>query len=121
MTGQTSRLEIPYPTGTDPVADGDNTIQALAERVDNVIRRFDVDVSVSAGVGTLALNFGSPAFSALPTVVATPANTGSSINVYVAMIDSMTTTACRVVVRHYLNGNFSATVRVSVVVIGDAV
>lgn len=34
MAGTTTNLKIPYPTGTDRVADGDNAMQSLAERVD---------------------------------------------------------------------------------------
>jgi hypothetical protein len=34
MGGITTNLKIPYPVGTDRVADGDNAMQALAERVD---------------------------------------------------------------------------------------
>lgn len=34
MAGQTTSLKIPYPTGTDRVADGDNAMQALAERIE---------------------------------------------------------------------------------------
>lgn len=34
MAGTTSRLGLPYPTGTDRVADGDNAIQALADALD---------------------------------------------------------------------------------------
>lgn len=120
MTGQTSRLEMPYPTASDPVADGDNTVQALAQRVDNVFRRFDVNVNVVSGVGVANVAFGSPAFSAIPTVVACPAVTDSSTNVYQAAVDTLTTTGCRIVCRHYLNSSFSGTVRVSVIVMGDS-
>jgi hypothetical protein len=34
MAGQTTKLAIPYPTGTDRVTDGDNAMQAIAERVE---------------------------------------------------------------------------------------
>ena len=34
MAGQTTTLKIPYPTGTDRVADGDNAMQAIAERIE---------------------------------------------------------------------------------------
>jgi hypothetical protein len=34
MGGTTPVTSIPYPTGTDRVADGDNAIQALAERIE---------------------------------------------------------------------------------------
>lgn len=34
MAGTTARWQIPYPTGTDRVMDGDNAMQAIAERID---------------------------------------------------------------------------------------
>jgi hypothetical protein len=34
MAGATPKYALPYPTGTDRVMDGDNAIQALAERVE---------------------------------------------------------------------------------------
>lgn len=37
MSGATTRFAFPYPTGTDRVADGDNAMQALAERVETVM------------------------------------------------------------------------------------
>jgi len=33
MPGTTTRFAYPYPLGTDPVRDGDNTIQALADKL----------------------------------------------------------------------------------------
>jgi hypothetical protein len=37
MAGTTTRLALPYPTGGDRVADGDNAMQALAEAVDTAL------------------------------------------------------------------------------------
>jgi hypothetical protein len=37
MAGVTAPLAFPYPTGTDRVMDGDNAIQALAEKVDDFL------------------------------------------------------------------------------------
>lgn len=122
MTGTTSRLELPYPTAGDPVADGENTIQALAERINNVFRRYDQAVTVpnATDVGVQALAFGVT-FSAIPTVVATCTNTGTSLNDYQVAVDSMTTSACRLVVRKKSGTAAGATpVNVSVLVIGDA-
>jgi hypothetical protein len=36
MPGTTPKLALPYPLGTDRVADGDDAIKALAERVETV-------------------------------------------------------------------------------------
>lgn len=120
MAGQTSRLEIPYPTGSDQVRDGDNAIRALAERVDKVVRFFKFTVPVTGGVGVLTINFGAPAFQTNPVVMATVNATDSSTNVYIAMIDSITTSGCRIVVRHYLNSSFSGNVPVGLIVMGDS-
>ncbi len=35
MTGSTSKLGLPYPTGTDPVSSGDDMIKALADALDS--------------------------------------------------------------------------------------
>jgi len=37
MPGSTPKFAFPYPLGTDLIADGDDTIKALAEKVDTVL------------------------------------------------------------------------------------
>jgi hypothetical protein len=37
MGGTTPKYGLPYPTGTDRVADGDNAMQALAEKIDDTL------------------------------------------------------------------------------------
>lgn len=37
MAGTTAKFALPYPTGTDRVMDGDNAMQALAEKIDAII------------------------------------------------------------------------------------
>ena len=37
MAGTTAKLAFPYPTGTDRVADGDNAIQALAQKIEDLL------------------------------------------------------------------------------------
>lgn len=39
MTSNTSVQTLPYPDGTDPVGLGDDTLQALAERLDAIMPR----------------------------------------------------------------------------------
>jgi hypothetical protein len=56
MGSSTANLAIPYPTGTDRVTDGDNAMQAMAERVDALIWRgtglwLPLSVSVGTPVG----------------------------------------------------------------------
>ena len=61
MGGTTAKRALPYPTGTDRVADGDNAMQALAERVEARMpwgtighgQRFDAPV-VGAGTGIIS-------------------------------------------------------------------
>jgi hypothetical protein len=36
MPATTPKLLLPYPLGTDPIADGDDSIKALAERVETI-------------------------------------------------------------------------------------
>ena len=38
MPAQTATVKIPYPLGSDPVADGDNAIRGVAETVDGLTR-----------------------------------------------------------------------------------
>lgn len=37
MPGATTRFQLPYPLGSEPVADGDDAIKALAEKLDTVL------------------------------------------------------------------------------------
>jgi hypothetical protein len=37
MPSQTANLALPYPVGTDLIADGDNAIQALADKLDAIL------------------------------------------------------------------------------------
>jgi len=49
MGGTTTPLAFPYPTGTDRVADGDNAIQALAEKVDDYFVGTSAVVALNPG------------------------------------------------------------------------
>jgi len=53
MPSTTPKFAFPYPVGTDRVTDGDNAIQALAERVETILGTTRVSVvtkgPVSAG------------------------------------------------------------------------
>jgi hypothetical protein len=61
MAGTTARLALPYPTGTDRVADGDNAIQALAEGLD----------FAGVRVGTAAVPFGTVVSAVRKAIVQT--------------------------------------------------
>jgi hypothetical protein len=57
MGAQTPTFAIPYPVGTDRVMDGDNAMQALAERVDLMPKQVTDPVNfhgTSAGLGAAA-------------------------------------------------------------------
>lgn len=119
MTSTTPSFAIPYPDPTDPVANGDDTIKALAERLDKLLPfRYDQVVTIPSGtaVGVATLNFGRT-YSAAPSVVATPCNVGSSLNNFIVNIDQISTTSCRVVVRHFTNTNVGANTNVNVSVL----
>lgn len=53
MPGATPTYGLPYPVGTDPVADGDNTMQALAQEVEAELARVDAAL-VAGDTATLA-------------------------------------------------------------------
>jgi hypothetical protein len=72
MGGITTNLKIPYPTGTDRVADGDNAMQSLAERVEarmpwGVLGR----ASFSAATGAITGEYVIPGLTVAVTI---PAN-----------------------------------------------
>ena len=57
MGGTTSPLTFPYPTGTDRVADGDNAIQALAERLNTYLNTIGATVPLDSNIGALDSNY----------------------------------------------------------------
>lgn len=65
MSATTPTWLIPYPTGTDRVADGDNAMQALAERVDTLFTAEvgqsykAVYLTVNTGIGWTGAAFGA--------------------------------------------------------------
>lgn len=44
MAGSTTKYALPYPSGTDPLKQGDDTIKALAERVEVVMSTLNTPV-----------------------------------------------------------------------------
>jgi hypothetical protein len=56
MGSTTTSLALPYPVGTDRVMDGDNAMQALAERLDAVIAGTTGIISPGAGLTILSDN-----------------------------------------------------------------
>lgn len=44
MPATTDKLKLPYPLPTDPIADGANQIKALAEKIDQGIQTFVLEV-----------------------------------------------------------------------------
>lgn len=65
MTGNTLLYGLPYPTATDPVANGDDTIQALASRVELVLSSGDV----APGFMGPAVNLAASATGALGSIL----------------------------------------------------
>lgn len=57
MGSQTAKLAIPYPVGTDRVTDGDNAMQALAERLDLLMTSRFQTGSVIVGLLTNKVGF----------------------------------------------------------------
>jgi hypothetical protein len=75
--GLTANLDLPYPVGTDKVANGDDAIKALADRLEAigfVIERGVVAVPISASTPTVssaAITYTVGKFSLAPYVMAT--------------------------------------------------
>jgi hypothetical protein len=102
MPSSTPKYQLPYPLGTDRVADGDNAIQALAERVEAITP------SVRYGVTTMATNaqsdgtitFATPFPNTLTAIVVTeatnPANLGPLILKFQPTLSNKTGAAMRV-------------------------
>lgn len=61
MPSATSRFSIPKPSGTDPVADGDDTMRAMADRIDYCLGE-TIDDSITPSAAntktTKVVNFG---------------------------------------------------------------
>lgn len=111
MTTNTSRLLLPYPDPGDALANGDDTIKALALRLNRVLQayRMDITVAVSAASGSQLLTF-SEAFDAVPAVLCTvEANT-----THWAVASSVTAANCQVNVGRYNGANFTGTIKVNV-------
>jgi hypothetical protein len=54
MSAQTARWDLPYSEGTDGVDTIDETMQALAERLDWLLGEEDSDTIQAAGIGTVS-------------------------------------------------------------------
>lgn len=74
MPSSTAKYGVPYPTGADPVADGDNTIQSLATRVDLLLGEVgtaNITPSAVDTTTTLRVNY-SRSYAALAPLVPQP-------------------------------------------------
>jgi hypothetical protein len=79
MAGTTPRYALPYPTGTDRVADGDNAIEALARGVEDKIRMWN-GYAFSGPVSSMAVTFPVGRFTVAPWMQVT-AETGANVAV----------------------------------------
>lgn len=92
MPATTPTYKLPYPLGTDRVADGDDAIRKLAQTVEYAFQSGTINVNVTSG-GTAAsavLTFPVP-FTAPPTVVVTAAGT-NPVNVSASVAPGTTNT-----------------------------
>ena len=111
MTTNTSRLLLPYPDPGDPIASGDDTIKALALRLNRVLQayRLDVTAAVSTTAATRVLTF-SEAFDDVPAVLCTvEANT-----THWAVASAVTATQAQINVGRYNGASFTGTIKVNV-------
>jgi hypothetical protein len=81
MTGTTAK-GYPYPTGTDRVMDGDNAIQALAEKVESAAGTMASGVFTVSAVGNVSTNITFPVgrFVTPPNITATATAGASTAN-----------------------------------------
>lgn len=115
----TTTKGYPYPEPTDPVANTDLAIKALAQQLDLVgfkaLHVGDGTVNLSAAaVGNVGVTFPVGRFTAAPKVVATVEN-GSSV--YFVTVSGVTTAGCTLTVRHYTTTATTAAVKVNFVAV----
>lgn len=101
MSGATAKYALPYPTGPDPFADGDEKIKALAERVDLMLGQHgQVNLAPSGSdVVTSANVVYGRTYPTAPRVICAPASAvGSATTVFVWPTNE-TTTGCTINMR----------------------
>jgi hypothetical protein len=109
----------PYPLGTDPVADGDDAIKNLANKVDAAlpartwVSTASVPVTAST-VGTLNVTFPAGRFTAVPRISLTVAGVSSF---YVAGATAVSSTGINIFVRHTDAVSASITITVHVMAV----
>lgn len=93
MSSATAKYAIPYPTAGDALANGDDTIKALAERVDILMGEAGSDSITPSAANTTTtkrINF-SRTYPTIPTVVAGVGSTTvapGTLSLWVAAIDT---------------------------------
>lgn len=98
MGGVTGDKGYPYPTGSDRLMDGDNAIQALAQKVDNSIQAGTVaittvaDTPVSVAV-TFARAYVTPPIVVLGGGAGPPSGSNYSMSFYASSITNTGFTA----------------------------
>jgi hypothetical protein len=121
MPANTTRAGLPYPIGTDPVADGDDAIKNLAERLDGTSGTVpSVPYAIAAGTtpgpsfsnvatSTFAVTFPVGRFTQRPIISASVTNAAPS-NIYALRLTGITTGGFTV------NATFAAPATASVTV-----
>jgi hypothetical protein len=82
MTATTAKYLLPYPVGTDPVKDGENTIQALATLVDLLLGETGTDSITPSAANTTTtkrVNY-ARSYAALPSAPRAFLNFDAAIN-----------------------------------------
>lgn len=93
MPSATPTYAIPYPVGTDRVMDGDNAMQAIAERVELVWQFYYTEITVASGTTFNSKTVTWPtAFAAVPAVVANVAVRATDSPGYICTVTLVTAT-----------------------------
>lgn len=112
--GTTNLQGLPYPEGSDLLSAGDDTIKALAEKLDAMVpyrwAAGTVSISLSnASSGTLAVTFPAGRFTQAPIVTVTTANS----HFLIATMAGLTATGFTAGVRHIDAATTTATLTVN--------
>jgi hypothetical protein len=108
MPGQTAHA-LPYPLGTDPISQGDDTITSLAQAVDRVMGLGAGTVSIvfnNVATATVAVTFPAGRFKSIPAALATAQDSSTIIT----SVTAVTATGCTVTGRTYNGTALTATV-----------
>ena len=96
MPSQTSGKNLPFPLGTDRLADGDDQIRKLAQSVDNMVQAGIVSVPITAVSTPASVTVNFPVAYAVAPMVVACLQFGSTVPVLSVAVASITTTSFQI-------------------------